>query len=338
VHARPRRGEEAQTIEIQLPLGDTTAPDLVAPAETSAGAIEGFLRAGGDKDFPLAVVRLRAVDGRSYEHFDVVDTNRQSEIEGDPGPRVQLAGGVAVEQKGFFEFQRVPAGEYELSVISTDGSRWSPNPLRLRPPRLDLEIARAAGPAAWHASFLAFDREPAEPIPTFRAQLFVGGIEVEGHVTLGGSLTSEPVRFHWPLAPTARVTWIVSAPGYRAATGTETDFVGSERDRVAPVRLERGFAARFLLRDVRGRFGLLEDEWAGRMAALEHPPVPGASVRADGEIVGTSDENGIAWIETARPPERIEILAPGWTVLASKGLRDGRLVETGRDVVVWLSR
>lgn len=337
IHARPRRGEEAQTIEIALPPGDTTAPDLVAPAQTAAGAIEGFLKTRGELDFPPAVVQLRAVDGRRYEYFDVVDTSQQAANEGEIRPIGPQGQAMAVERKGFFEFQQVPEGEYEITVIATDGSRWSPNPLRVRPPRLDLEIVREDVGKPWTAWFRVHDAESDASIGDFHVQILVDetGASQIRHLVVRG----DPPRGSggtWPADALFR--WNVHADGYRVASGTERDFVGEGTDRVADVFLRRGFGARLVLRDAQGRFDVLEDDWAGRVAAREHAPIAGARVLADGEIVATSDAQGMAAFETPRPPERIEILAPGWTVLGSAAFRDGRIVGDAREIVVWMAR
>ena len=70
----------------------------------------------------------------------------------------------------------------------------------------------------------------------------------------------------------------------------------------------------------------------------ERPPVRGAEIRFDGDVVARSDADGVAEIESDRAPERIEIVAPGWTLLGSPALSDGRLASGAREVVVWLTR
>jgi hypothetical protein len=341
IHARPRRGEESQTIEIALPLGDTTAPDLIAPAETSAGAIEGFLRARGGMDFPPAAVRLRAVDGRRYEHYDVVDTKSQAATEGEVrmiGPHGQA---IAVELKGFFEFQQVPEGEYELTVFATDGSSWSPSPLRVRPPRVDLEIVREDVGNWWTAYFRVSDAETGEPVTDFRAQILMNNAWTWEEQKKSGQIQAPEQSAHgfgWAFPETAQFRWNIHADGYCLASGTQANFVGKGPKRVAEVRLWKGYGARLVLRDAQGRFDVLDDDWAGRVAAGEHAPVVGAQVFADGELLATSDEHGVAAFEAPRCPERIEILAPGWTVLGSHQFRNGRIVGEAREIVVWMAR
>jgi len=340
VHARPRRGQEAQTLEIELAPGDTTAPDLVAPAVTAAGAIEGTLKATGGQDFPPAVVRLRAVDGRSYEHYDVVDPSQQGSDPGEVRHFGAHGGELHVEGKGFFEFQQVPQGEYELTVIATDCSRWSPSPLRVSPPRLDLEISREDAGEWWTANFRASDADSGEPIRDIHVQLLASGAWSPETSRIEGLGTSEERRhgFVWRFPEAARFRWNLHADGYAMASGTERDFAGTGSIRVLEVRLRKGFAARLLLRDARGRFDIHDESWASRIAAVEQPPVAGIEIRADGQAVGRSDAEGVAAFEMRVRPDRIEVVAPGWTVLGSSQFLDGWMEGDAREAVVWLTR
>lgn len=328
IHARPRRGEQPQTIELYLASGDTQAPDLVVPAEKKAGAIEGLLKSGTGQDFPLAVVRLRAVDGRTYDHFDAVDTRIQADLDGPAGA---IAGGRR-EPKGFFEFQQVPEGEYELTVISSDGRGWRPSRLRVRPPNQSLEIFRDDAAGTWRASFHVVDARTGHRMESFRVQFQMPDLwsneDFEARPEVPNATFVEGARFRWN----------VHAEGYRLASGTEKDFPGPGEVRVADVRLEEGFGARLLFRDAQGLFATIGDDHHGRVAVLERPPVAGARVFADGEHVATSDADGVALLETPWPPGRIDIRASGWTVLGSERFRDGQILGDSREVVVWMAR
>jgi hypothetical protein len=331
IHARPRRGEEAQTIEIALAVGETTAPDIVVPAEKKAGAIEGFLRSAASSDFPVAVVRLRAADGRSFDHFDIVDTRQQLPAESGFPARVDL-NGYALERKGFFEFQQVPEGEYLLTVISSDGRAWRPSPLRVRPPNQALEIFRADEPAEWQAGFHVVDARTGERLERFRVQFQMPDLWSNEDFEAGPEVPNAT------FAEGARFRWNVYADGYGLASGTESVFAGPGGVRVANVQLRPGFAARLLFRDAQGQFATIGDDHNGRVAVLERPPVAGVRVYADGEPIAVSDADGAAVLELAAPPDRIDLTASGWTVLGSERFRDGRILGDTREVVVWLTR
>ena len=223
-------------------------------------------------------------------------------------------------------------------MIATDGSRWSPSPLRVRPPRVDLEILREDVGKWWTAYFRVSDAETGASVGDVHVQILVDevwGQEVQ-HPAFGRESPTLAPGGSFPEG--AHLRWNVHSDDYRLASGTERDFDGTGPDRIAEVRLRRGFGARLVLRDAQGRFDVLAGDWAGRVAAREHAPIPGARVLVEGELVATSDAQGLAAFETERPPDRIEIHAPGWTVLGSAQLRDGRIVGEAREILVWLAR
>ncbi|MFN0243849.1 MAG: carboxypeptidase-like regulatory domain-containing protein [Planctomycetota bacterium] len=332
IEARPRRGEDPRVIALDVARGENVAPDIVVPAEEYAGAVEGLLQSAS-ATFPATVVRLRAVDGRSFDHFDVVDPNRQTRMQVVVHDgRIVRDPRVAMEPKGFFEFPQVPAGEYELSVLSSDGRAWSPSPLRVRPPKLDLELVRDDGASAWRAAFDVRDAGTKAPIEDAFAQFELGSCwspETQPIVTGAGLRT---------FVAGTQLRWNVHAEGYTLASGTEHDFLGSDDLRIATVMLARGFGARLLLRDANRMFAATGDDTRGRCAVLEHAPVVGVPVYADGELAATTDARGEAVLALAHRPTRIDIRANGWIVLGSEHFRDGRIVGDTREAVVWLTR
>ncbi len=107
----------------------------------------------------------------------------------------------------------------------------------------------------------------------------------------------------------------------------------------ATVPLSAGWGATLVLRD-HGELldGDGNEPWTSYLRPGETPPVPGVVVLADGVEVGTSDARGVVHLRRDRAPERIELVAPGWTVLESEQFRGGRLRGDAREVVVWLAR
>ncbi len=332
LHASPRRGEEPRTIAFDAGAGENHAPDIVIPAEKLVGAIEGLLKSSV-QDHPEAVVRLRAVDGRTFDKFDIVDPEQQGRLVQN---QQRLGRGMPMEPVGFFEFQQVPEGEYEITVSSNDGVRWTPTPLRVRPPVKDLEIFRDDAGKTWQPRFDVRDAAS-------------DGRVANAHVQLvrDERWTSDVIPTAWlernPAEPRfvegSRFRWNVFAQGYGLASGTQDDFGGTEEFRPLTVRLSRGYGVRYVMRDVRGRLGGLGDGWAEQFAASELPPVAGVEVIADGVRAATSDENGFAVVSLPLKPHHVEFRAPGWIAIGTNEVEVPELERILRapEIVVWLN-
>ena len=324
--ARPHRGEDPQVQEVLVPPGPSRAPDFVVPAQEPAGAITGRLENETGELFPSTIVRLRAADGRRFDLFYEANPN--------PGAQNTLRSRIRtfLKEPATFRFTDVPYGEYELAVVPLDGSTWSPPSMRVTPPAENLVFTRQEIPTVERLAFHVFDAKTGEPIESFFTQ-FQGD-----HYWYPGALPATPEKI-FEAAGTQGFRWNLHAPGYALASGTREDFEARGDLRVATVRLEPGWGARLVLRDNLGLFGTFDtDGWRNFLIVVERPPVAGAEVYADGELVATSNAEGFAELRLDREPRRIEVHADGWRTLGSEHFQDGRLVGPPREVVVWMTR
>ena len=151
------------------------------------------------------------------------------------------------------------------------------------------------------------------------------------------SFTAEPLIVDQ--GQTASLSWSVQAPGYVLASGSERDLSGTGPVRTAAPRLQRGWSARLHLRDAAGEAtSARSNPLLYERSALSQPPVAGVRVYADGREVARSDASGTVELVLGAPPNRLEVVAPGWTVLDSENFRGGTLAGSAREAVVWLRR
>jgi hypothetical protein len=354
--ARPRRGEPPVTRRVVLDRAEVDVGDLLVATLVGVGAIRGRLESAAGR--PLAgpeYVRLRAFDGRAIELFDV-------SLEGPHDRHGRTFDGRPFDGHHTFDFNEVPAGEFELSVVSQHGYRWLPQSLRVTASsdsavfvRQDdvpltafaFQVVRADGRAV---SRYEARITPANG-PTSTVASAARGVELAILDELGPPGEFEPAAwirgFHVPADQA--FTWTVSAPGLRAASGDQADFstrvhedartpsgeVLEFETRVATVELRPGFAARLRFRDYGA--GHAHDDDAGLVHASEAPRIDGVRIRADGRAAGESS-HGDAWIELDAEPRRLAFDAPGWRLVESDEFRNGRIVGPARDVVIWMVR
>lgn len=312
---RDPRGAEARLERVPVPPGETTLDDVVLAPTPRVGSIVGRLVGEG----PIrARLFLRALEGPAFTAIDTVNTRRR--------PGMRGAGGGSPE----FQFNDLPAGDYELQVLPLDGRAWSPASMRVSPPAEGLVFTRLEETVeTW---FRVEDGQTGRELEEFQLQLHFGHLFSPG---TRRHRSDQPLS----LAANQPLTWAVSAPGFVPSYGDENDFHQESGDRVARVRLSPGWGATLLLRD---RGGLLYGDgnpaWRDHLAPWERPPVPGVTVLLDGVEVGTSDSEGMVRLAGERAPHRIELVDPDWTVFESEGFREGRLTEGAPEVVVWLVR
>jgi len=193
-----------------------------------------------------------------------------------------------------FEFTDVLPGEYRLSIVSLDGSRYEPDSVLVSPPATRIVFA---------ATGL---NDPFEP------QVRDEDGEVE-------AVSLARIHGHWidstdSLARDAVERWIVLAKDHRPASGE------TPADGVVHVTLEPGFGMAFFFLEQGGASPF----WQSNVACRS---IEGVEVRADGQSVGRSDRDGLALVSLTRNPAAIEFALPGWIVLGEE--RDG-LVSTVR--------
>lgn len=319
---RGARGAEVRLEGVSVPTGETTLADVVMQRTTFVGSIRGRLVGQGKI---RAQLHLRSIDGRPFAAFDSV------------GPSLSGIGygffylPEEMKEHSFpFQFNDLPAGEYELEVLPLDGRPWSPRTMLLSPPAEGLVFTREEDTR--EAFFHVVDATSGREFEEFMLQL---------HPAHLFTPRAHPQRCDepYPLAVGQPQRWVVSAPGYVPARGDEGDFHDLRGRLVATVRLTPGWGATLVLRD-HGKLldGGGTEPWASYLRPGETPPVPGVVVFVDGAQAGTSDARGVVHLRRDREPERIVLVGPGWTVLESDQFRGGRLMGDAREVVVWLTR
>ncbi len=328
IFVHPRRGEPPASRRLYLPPGLVPLDDFVVAFQEGAGMITGHLVSGNRTLEGNPLVRLRAVDGRSLMIFD-----RTSPFEPGKTSYLTLRGleFSSVEAPMlFFEFNEVPAGEYELSVVSDDGLAWTPAAIRASPPAEDLVFVREDDVSFFGLALELWDAETDAPIDEFWVQLQRGSLwNREPRLARSGSSFAE-------IPEGAHFRFSVHAEGYEPSYGGDENFAGEGSLRTATLELDPGWGARFLMRDL-GQ-GLDHDDPGGRAAVLERPGVADVEVWADGERVALSDEQGIALVSLPHEPDQLVFLSPFWRMVGSDHLQRGRLTGDARDAVVWFVR
>ena len=269
---------------------------IVLPAAPSAGSIEG---------------KLIHPEGRGSWTVLLLEDLRSGKTLVAMPSRIPDAGDDDPDEAKAFAFVRVPAGSYSLSAISVDGTRFAPESLTVSPPAERLEF-RSVPTLEERFYVTARDAESGEPIPRFTVAAAVHG------QWLGGEADAEEDMF-----PSDR--WIVSAAGHRPRLVERSDFESEGRTseeereglgmgeielRRAQIHLERGFGLPIVFRD--------GDDDSLQVPATFGPligaPLAGVGVLADGELVATSDAEGLALVSLPSKPARLEFALPGWSV------------------------
>jgi len=118
--------------------------------------------------------------------------------------------------------------------------------------------------------------------------------------------------------------------------GSADDFRPEGGDLVAKRVLQRAFSVRLRLRD---RSEGSERFYGGTRSLVRWgtSTVAGAEVLADGELVATSDADGIAEVDLPDEPTRIEVRLAGWRVLDSPSFRNGKANQLPTSEV-WMAR
>jgi len=132
-----------------------------------------------------------------------------------------------------------------------------------------------------------------------------------------GSGDGDGGRLAVPMTPP--LTLIVAAYGHRPTTVSTADAISAADGRVLDIGLAPGWGAAVLVLDsellMRGE-GILG---LGSNPALRG--LPGAQVLADGRALATTDAYGLAIGASAGPIQDLEVLLPGWSVVAIRRFR-----------------
>jgi len=315
-------------LALELPRGVTQAPDVVFDAREPAGSIRGRLKSRSGK-LVGGTVRVRALDGSGYE--------RES------------------GSTGTFALESVPRGRFEVSIVSDSAFPCSPLTRQVDVPAEGLVFTREDGAGTRDFRFEATDESSGEPLES---------VWVEARSATGAVIVRDLKRDDvLQLASGVRFQWRVWVRGYRLTCGDESAFVPAGNGLVARIAMRKGFATRLVLR-----------EWTEIESAEPEPqPVPavpkvprsrpsagdgrrqgvdlgtflvttrrrgdssrfeGAEILADGVLVARADGLGVAELDLASRPARIDVRLPGWRVLDSHSFSRNRAVSSSEAEVV----
>ncbi|MEM7310327.1 MAG: carboxypeptidase regulatory-like domain-containing protein [Planctomycetota bacterium] len=258
--------------ELQAVPGEESEQNIVlSPA--SYGTVSGTLRSRtGAYDRPLSVVLERA-DG-SFVQMLPIEAWEES------------AAGLSAD----FEFEGVRAGDYQLRLYASSEYAWElPDP-PFRAPISGLECVCLDDVSTRAVGIRARDARTGAKIEVLSAELVLSDGEAE-RLHRMRAYRSDTVLIELP--PGAELDWIVVAPGYRPARGNAAAFSEEADDTsFATVTLEAGWGVE--LRILTG-------------AGVAATPAAGARVLLDGRHAATAGDDGIARLEGAAAPERIEV-------------------------------
>lgn len=323
---QPPSDTRTRELELAVPLGVTQAPDLVLERRPT-GSLRGQLRCRTKDVVVRGSLRLRALDGSGYEaerSFSFGGRRLVAALSG--GSRV--AREVEPTDNQEFLFVGLPAGMFELSAFSEDGHACSPASLQVQAPAEGLTMFFENAVALQSYVLTLVDAESRAILERVLAEVRIAGAwwDRPARPGQGEALVTLPegVGFEWRAI----------VPGYRMVRGSADDFRPEGRTRVATRAVQRGFGLRLRLMD---RSEGPEGVGAGWIIRRGIEAVAGAEILADGELVATSDANGIADIELRGEPARIEVRLAGWRVLDSPSFRKGK-AEYFPTSEVWMVR
>lgn len=234
-------------------------------------------------------------------------------------PRIQRRSVPRAEEDGAgghwlsFAFENVPRGEYELTLSSLDNYRWHPQSVFVSPPADGLAFLRYDLDATLPLTFHVYERTTGEPIEDYEVR----------HIKLTVSDDNGVLLHTGPLDPDAfpldaEFTWSVWAPGLAPVFGNERSFELDEGQRVAEVRLSEGWGGRFLVMGGRGT----------------KYPLSGATILLDGEVIGSSRDDGTLDTFREEPPKKIEVRYLDWKLKRDPLKPFNGLTQEGRGMVI----
>ncbi len=305
--------------DLQLVAGDNDLGFVRFPTVFEAGAVRVEL-ASNVSWAPLGgILSLRSLDGRTVERWNPIGE----------GPWAQRFG---TDRGGrSFQFEHVPAGEYELRLHVDHGQRFERHATRVHVPgdpvvfrRLD-EIARLpvfarvsqarSGQPILDVTVIAYDAL------NLCATEYLGGwgeqitVVQEGDERRWFALAKDSSCIEFARHATQPVEGAVTLEG----------------------QLESGFSAFLIARD---GDALLRTPGVVSESALRRdraPGLAGVAILADGVVVARTDADGLALLNLPNAPRAWSAEMPGRCAVDSENLRDGRIVYSQSPLQFWLA-
>jgi hypothetical protein len=317
-----------QRAEVELALGENTALDLVLPRAHSAGHVSGALVGPTDSEDPAGIAFLEPADASSPALFQ-------------PWMPAKLS----TAGRALFSFEDVPPGSHRLSVLALDGRSYGPASALVTPPAHVEFTTHQIAPMGQRAS---------HSLRVYDARTGAWLQHVYYRVRLG-SVWSSSVAFGDPLEALARlaedapVAILVGHSGHRPALLDRSEVLRnaprSDGHVDAELSLEPGHGAGLVVLDAESStsldLSLPRGSWRdpkrwkwGDNDFLPMRGLPGARIVCRGEVLGTSDELGLALCASKRPIEPFEVHLEGWTLLDAVGFRDAEQNPNGLGYVL----
>jgi hypothetical protein len=263
------------TTRVTLVAGETRKIEARLTSPVQLGTISGVLRSRtGRHRSKGAMVRLRGVDDPSFYLFK--DTEYR-----------KLDGQYVAP----FSFEKVPAGDYRLSIGPFDNRRWNTRTMTVSVPAEAVEFICEDDSATFDLAFQAVDAETAERLSETWTTVWQG--DPSQDIRLDRDFESG----HYLGVPEdTPIRWMVRAAGYRLAWGDATQLEIDGNLRTARARLVRGWGQLFLV------------------TTPNRDPIAGVELLVDGKQVGTTDSRGLVIIDLDRKPDRLEFVREGLSV------------------------
>lgn len=289
----------SEPIRFRAAPGENDLGDIALPLAADAGTISGALIGPeGEEPFGVLVLESRDTGKRLVTTTELeIHLFRSSDDDED---------GVAR-----FEFERVPAGSYELSVIDVAGWKFEPESIAVSPPLETVEF---------------------RAIPRVRERWYVSVRDVGSEGPIQKYTVLGRTHDQWlPVVDEGDdwffggESWIVVAGGRRPARLERSDFHRASSPRRndsdpggdglvdawrAEIGLERGYGLALVFKN--GEDDSLQA--TGNLESWIAPPLTGVRVLADGRPVATSDADGLALLSLEREPAALEFVLDGWRV------------------------
>ncbi len=262
-------GHDPEEHFMEVSPGDTEKHVFTLNPRPLSGAIEGQLTSASGEYTSHVVVRVQPIGSAARSSTPEVEWSREKQ-----------------KQRGTFKTGDLPAGTYEVSVCSLiDNYSWGAKQ-RVQVPAsaVNFEVDDLAPTV--DLEFRVLDAETGDRIEPFQHGVMIDA----GRTTVlmdvvGGSAHVLRVPLN------ANLQWAVHADGYATRYGNLGDFQpGKEGVAVAEVLLDRGWRARLFVR---------------HRGSVE--PTVGATVFAEGRVVGETNNAGTLLVELPKAPTVLEV-------------------------------
>lgn len=333
VHHRTR-SDQPHNVAVSAGLTDLGELELTLPR--IAGELRGVLRSPSENLPKYLQVHLKAQDG-SWDDLDTASVGErfqryyatdQSRMDGQD---------LVLELP--FKFQTVPVGSYVLRVVDPSGASWSPAEQFVTAPASDILFERLSVADQRPLRIDAVDSATGENLPQVDVRVEVDGRELTGRRFQTG-------RSELVVPDDPGLALFVSFPGYRLRALTRADLNpavappsdpnAGEEILTLQVSLQPGWSARVETFDCEGEVDVLSTQpW---LARGRHPRVAQVEAFEAGELIGTSDRDGLLLLELDSAPRSLTFRSEGYSVLGSRPLRDGFWEPDVREGVLWLLR